>query len=138
VVEGYARSVSAEHSESAIVVVGHSPNDIVRLTDALRASGFTAEGVCGYHAGRRRVLTSPPRLLITDVRLGDHNGLQLVFCAKNASSAGAIVMDAHFDPVIESEAVRFGAAYVVKSADISEIIAHVSQILTTPLIRDQT
>ena len=39
-------------------------------------------------------------------------------------------MDARFDPVIETEAARFGASYVVKSADLSEVLAWVSQILT--------
>src|SRR4051812_32656564 len=55
---------------------------------------------------------SPPDLLITDIRLGAYNGLQLV--ATNPRSLPAIVVTGYPDPVLQAEARRLGADYLVK------------------------
>lgn len=56
-----------------------------------------------------------PDLLMTDVRLGAYNGLQLIAMAPRAIPA--IVVTGFSDPVIEADAARLGAEYRVKPVD---------------------
>ena len=53
-----------------------------------------------------------PDVLLTDVRLGEYNGLQLLIDGPVPPST--IVMTGFDDPLLESEAHRFGARWLVK------------------------
>lgn len=66
-----------------------------------------AEG-CGHFAGaRERLLTDPPDLVVTNLRLHAYNGLHLVHLSKPPTRA-IVYMDPP-DPILLSEAQRAGA-----------------------------
>jgi hypothetical protein len=63
---------------------------------------------CGHFAGaRERLLTNPPDLLVTNLRLHAYNGLHLVHLLKPPTRA-IVYMDPP-DPSLLSEAQRVGA-----------------------------
>ena len=66
-----------------------------------------------------------PDLLITDVRMGAFNGLQLV--AMNSGHIPAIVMTGHDDPVIETDARQLGAEFVLKPLDPAALLRMVGE-----------
>lgn len=66
-----------------------------------------------------------PDLLITDVRMGAFNGLQLV--AMNPRRIPAIVMTGHDDPVIERDARKLGAEFLLKPLDPATLVRMVGE-----------
>jgi DNA-binding response OmpR family regulator len=68
-----------------------------------------------------------PDLLITDIRLGDYNGLQLIAMA--AETIPAIVLTGYPDASIEADARRLGATYLVKPIVPTALLAVVARML---------
>ena len=89
------------------------------ILDGLQAS-FEHDGrevvACStYQEARDRLLHESFHCLITDVRLGAFNGLQLAVIARDRHpEIGIIAFSGFDDPVLREEAARLGATYVVK------------------------
>lgn len=84
----------------------------------------TAESVQG---GSRTLEEARPDLLITDVRLGDFNGLQLL--AMRPLSIPMIVVTGFPDPVLEAEARQFGAEFLLKPIEPARLLTLVKERL---------
>jgi CheY-like chemotaxis protein len=80
----------------------------VLLTDA----AYEAITAGTLHAAIDALTDNQPDLLITDVRLHGYNGLQLIATAP--TPIPAIVVTGHSDRMIEAEARRLGAEYLLK------------------------
>ena len=66
-----------------------------------------------------------PDALVVDIRLGAHNGLQLIHLAKRNSPSMVVVAVSGFDDsVLRAEAARAGAAYLLKPLDLEELRRH--------------
>src|SRR5919112_896790 len=58
---------------------------------------------------------SEPDLMLIDVRMGDHNGLQIAVRERaRGRTVPIIVMSGHNDPVLVAEAGRLGATFLLK------------------------
>jgi two-component system response regulator HydG len=70
-----------------------------------------------------------PDLLVTDIRLRDYNGLQLVLhmCEKHPATA-CLVMTGHDDPVLRKEAEHLHARYLVKPFARSDFLAEIENL----------
>jgi DNA-binding NtrC family response regulator len=94
-------------------------DDDASLLDAL-AQWLAAEGdevvACGsYETARRMLIDRPYDVLITDVRLGANNGLQLAVMARQAHPRMQLIVFSGFDdPVLRREAEKLDAHYLVK------------------------
>lgn len=89
-----------------------------RIADTFRSLGYTFAVADDFHEAKRVLGTHPPDLLITHVRLGAYNGLQLVLRGRvTAPHMAAIVVSDGADPVLEREAEAMDATLVLKSAD---------------------
>jgi two-component system response regulator YesN len=63
-----------------------------------------------------------PDALIVDIRLGEYNGLQLLYLAKQLHpDLRVIVVSGFDDPVLRADADRIGAAFVLKPFDSQEL-----------------
>lgn len=82
---------------------------LVRL---LGDAGYTVLTVSSVEEGKKVLVSGSPDLLITDVRMGAFNGLQLV--AMNPSGIPTVVITGHDDPVVEADARRMGAEFLLK------------------------
>lgn len=89
-------------------------DDVTRagLTELLLNAGYQAHSASSLQDGLRALKELAPDLLITDVRLGAFNGLQLL--ATSPSVVPTIVVSGFADPVVEADAHRLGADYLVK------------------------
>ena len=64
-----------------ILIVEDDENTLAGWVELLRAAGYLVTGVSSYEEGRQELATMPD-LLITDVRLGVYNGLQLLIARR--------------------------------------------------------
>jgi len=107
--------MTMEAARRKTLIVDDDPS----LLDALQRS-FTEAGeqivACGTFAEARRALqTTHFDALITDVRLGEFNGLQLAVIGRETyPDLKVIVFSGFDDPVLRTEADHVGATYLVK------------------------
>lgn len=114
-----------------ILVVDDDEAVLSGLLELLRRAGYRAVGARTLPAAKRALVDEAPDLLITDVRLGPHNGLQLV--ATNPRPIPTIVITGYPDPTLEAEAHRLGAEFLIKPwvpADFLRLIAEKLSAIT--------
>jgi DNA-binding response OmpR family regulator len=68
-------------------------------------------------------------LLITDIRLGAFNGLQLLTMSLAGPPIPAIVTTGFPDPVLEAQAREFGATFPLKPIQPAELLTLVKDLL---------
>jgi DNA-binding response OmpR family regulator len=97
-------------------------NDAARrgLARIFEQADFEVVAVGTFAEGRSALVKLQPDLLIADVRLGEYNGLQLL--ASSTRPTAAIIVTGHPDPVIEADAHRMGADFLVKPVSPATLI----------------
>lgn len=115
-----------------VLVVTRDTAAATRLTKALWGAGLHAIHAASYLQARRILSTELPRLLIADVPLGDFNGLNLAWHRQLTFPGPTIITDDAHDPVLETEARKLKAPYMVR-ADPNSILAVVFRLLGTPV-----
>lgn len=102
-------------------------DDDIVLLDAIerafREAGEQAIACGSFEEARRVVRDKPLDALITDVRLGAFNGLQLAVMARDLQpNIQVIVFSGFDDPVLRADAERIGATYLVKPVPSSQLL----------------
>ena len=97
------------------------------LVQLLVQAGYDATAVGTFDEARRIIDATPPDLLITDIRLEAYNGLQLILHTPH--TIPTIVITGFADPVLEAEARRGGAAYMVKPVQPVQLLEVVAEKL---------
>jgi DNA-binding NtrC family response regulator len=97
------------------------------LVQLLAQAGYETTAVGTFDEARRIIGATPPDLLITDIRLEAYNGLQLIL--NSPRTIPTIVITGFADPVLEAEARRGGAAYLVKPVQPLELLEVVAEKL---------
>lgn len=111
-----------------ILIVDDDPEVVETLRKVLRATGYRTIGVTDFEEARRVLQADPhPDVLITDVRLGQFNGLQLVL--QRPPATAAIVMSGFVDPTLQAEAHKHGGRYLVKPIRNEVLVAAVQEAL---------
>lgn len=104
--------------------IGPDDEDRPGMVDALQSMGLTFAMADDFHEAKRILATQPPDLLITHVRLGAYNGLQLVLRGKATNPRmAAIVVSDMADAVLKREVESMEGTMVVKGANRAEWIA---------------
>jgi DNA-binding NtrC family response regulator len=100
----------------------------------LGKAGYLTSAATSFEEGRRLLLAPPAfDVLVTDVRLGRFNGLQLVVL--RPATTAAIVITGHWDRTLEAEAQRNGAAYLTKPLTAHVLLETVKHVLAERLAR---
>ena len=91
-------------------------DDVLRpLTRYLASQGYEVTSYTEFESARQDIPTLRPDIVITDVRLGAFNGLQLAMLARDVRPDVRVVVFSGFDdPVLKEEARRIGATYLIK------------------------
>ncbi len=111
-----------------ILVVSTSPERSTGLRDILKTADYEVMTALGFEEAVRILDARSPELMISDIRLGGFNGLHLVIRSHSAHRVmRAIVLDRARDPVLQADAERHAALYLVEPAH-EELLAHVSRI----------
>jgi DNA-binding response OmpR family regulator len=112
-------------------MVSTSAEGSTAVANLLRRSGHDVRVAVDFEAAIRALAEYSPDLLISQVRLGAFNGLHLVIRSyADHSSMRAILLDSRHDSVLERDAQRNGAAYLVEPVGAAELLAHVTRKLS--------
>jgi len=101
-----------------------------QLAQLLAREGYETLTASDVPTTMRLLAASSPDLLITDIRLDTYNGLHLIAMAP--TPIPAIVLTSIADPVIEADARRFGAEYLVKPVSPATLLAVIAGMLGGP------
>lgn len=98
------------------VLVVDDDRAVLRVIEKwLTTVGYAVDVCDTFEHAKERLSNAPPDVLLTDVRLGAFNGLQLVILAKEQHpKTVAVVMSAYDDPMLRREASQCGAVYLQK------------------------
>jgi DNA-binding NtrC family response regulator len=114
---------------AALVVEPVLPH-LVTILSALSSIGFDITVAETFKDARDSVVSHRPTLLVTDVRLQDFNGLHLVLRAKASwPDLPAIVTAQALDQVLQEEAERLEATFLLMPTAATEIVAAVHRTL---------
>jgi two-component system response regulator GlrR len=106
---------------ASILVVDDDPPLRGWFQHVLSDAGYRVTLASTFDVGQRALRAESPDLLIADVRLGAHNGLQLVATAP--PGIASIIVTGFADLVLEAEALRLGAHYVIKPISADDLLA---------------
>jgi DNA-binding response OmpR family regulator len=111
-----------------VLVVDDDPDVLRTIADMVRRGGYTVLRRSRFDEAKRFIDDTPPDMLVTDVRLGAFNGLQLVLHMRQARPEGAVVvLSAWDDPVIRHDAERAGARFLAKPVKRQDLLAALAQ-----------
>ena len=97
------------------------------LSTLLERTGYDVVATASVQEGKSLLEEGHPDLLITDIRLGAFNGLQLI--AMSPRPIPAIVTTGFPDPVLEAEARQFGARFLLKPIEPAGLLTLVAELL---------
>jgi ActR/RegA family two-component response regulator len=95
----------------------------------LTSAGYVVQSASSFAEGRRSLVEQAPDLLIADLRLGDHNGLQLVAVAP--LTVPSIIVTGFPDLVLEAQALKLGARYITKPIDAEALLALIEETIVS-------
>ena len=103
-----------------ILIVDDDQMTRTGVAELLQQAGYETTAVGSFEEAARLIRRTPPDLLIADVRLGPFNGLQLII--SSPTPVPAIIITGFADPVLEADARRRGAEYVLKPIDATALL----------------
>jgi len=103
-----------------VLVVEDDRSARTGLLQLIAGEGYVALGAGTFEEGRQLLRSERPDLLIADVRLGEFNGLQLIIGQE--APPRTIVVTGYADPVLEADARRAGAYYLLKPLDVAKLL----------------
>ena len=113
-----------------ILVVDDDRQVLRYLTEILQDAGYDTLACSRFQDAKALIATTRPALLLTDIRLGAFNGLQLAFFARDHHPGlPVIVLTGYEDPTLREEATRSGAAFLVKPITRIALLEAISKAL---------
>ena len=114
---------SAESVASALVIEPHLTN-LLSVLSTLSTLGFDTTVAETFRDAKTSLAAHRPHLLVTDVKLGEFNGLHLVLRSRSLwKDLPAIVTSEADDPVLRDEAHHLGATFVTLPTSDRELLA---------------
>lgn len=108
---------------SRVLVVDDEPALLEALKIALGRGPCAVTACRTFEEARQQLLSETFDVLITDVRLGAFNGIQLAVVARDRNPAMKIVVFSGYDdPVLRAEAGNLGATYLVKPISAEQLL----------------
>jgi two-component system response regulator RegA len=125
-----ASEVSRPLAAAAALVVDPSLTEALSTVALLTGRGFEVTVAETFAKAKERLNARVPALLITEIRLGEYNGLHLVLRGKaQRPSMAALVTSAVLDPVLQADAEAMGATFLIKPIDDKNLLAAVMRTM---------
>ena len=105
-----------------VLIVDDNPALLEGMMIAFQRDGRNVVACRTFEEARNWLLTEDFHCLLTDVRLGAFNGLQLAVIARDKNpDMGIIVFSGFDDPVLREEAANLKATYLVKPVTAEQL-----------------
>jgi DNA-binding response OmpR family regulator len=114
----------------SVLLVQTEESLLRQLMALLTNEGYEVATATSFKEAQASLISIRPDLLVTAVRLGAFNGIGLAMRAQlNRAKLAVVITDAEHDVVLEREAVRLGASYVVNPIKNPAFLAKVNVAL---------
>ena len=114
-----------------VLLVDDEPGLLDALRTALSRAGCEVVACRTFDDAREQLLTEDFDVLVTDVRLGAFNGIQLAVIARNRAPDMKIIVFSGFDdPVLKEEAAGLGAKYLLKPVTAEFLLEEIASCET--------
>lgn len=111
-----------------VVIVDDDQHTLRRLQDGFVGAGHDVVAFGRFDLAKRYLAGNRPDVLVTDVRLGAFNGLQLVILAKlDQPDMTAFVLSRDEDCVLRKDAASMGACFHVKPIETSQLLIEIEK-----------
>ena len=112
-----------------VLIVDDEPALLEGFRTAFERHGWPVVTSDAFQDARKRLLEEEIDVLITDVRLGAFNGLQLAVIARDRHpDMGIIVFSGYDDPVLQTEAAHLRARYLVKPVSFDQLLEVIASL----------
>jgi|SRR4051812_31168838 DNA-binding NtrC family response regulator len=116
--------------QRCVLVVESDPAELSSTVALLESAGYRVATASAFEEAKLLLANQSPDLLITGLRLGPYNGLHLVLRSRvDHPAMAAIVTTRVSDPVLEAEAHRQHAGFLLTPLHAGDFLAAVSQSL---------
>ena len=113
------------------LVVEPEEVDKALVVSTLTSAGLIVTAVDSFTAARTRLVHWRPIVLVSEIRLGHHNGLHLAHIARwMRRQMILIVTSCYRDPVLTRDAEALGAAFIQKPFTPEGLLATLSHAVT--------
>jgi DNA-binding NtrC family response regulator len=109
-----------------VVIVAQNPALATALLSWLGSAGYELAIVTTF-AAAKALLETKPALVISELKLGEYNGLHLALKARAAGIPAIIV--GPYDPVLQKDADELGATYLTSVLRRSQVLDLVQERL---------
>ena len=114
----------------SVVVVDGNALDRTTTVALLEGAGYRVRSAQSFDEAKMLLAEEPPDILITDLRLGQYNGLHLVLRTRsNHPEMAALVTSRVADPVLEAEAYRQHAHFILVPLTPPQLLEAVASTL---------
>jgi DNA-binding response OmpR family regulator len=126
-----AADVPEALATASVLVVEPTLSDAIAVASTLTKHHFQVTLAESFVKAKERIGSRPPDVLITDIRLGEYNGLHLVLRATALRArTAAIVLSSSMDEVLRADAEAMGATFMVKPVSERDLAAAVFRTLS--------
>jgi two-component system response regulator PilR (NtrC family) len=103
------------------------------VVEVLRDEGYKVRGARSLRKATKRLSRHNFDLVLTDVHIGDHSGLEVLqLAAEKHPNAKIVLMSAQADPEIIEQAMESGAArFLPKPFRVKELLQTIEELLST-------
>lgn len=116
--------------QRTVLVVDLNPTDRAKTVRLLEAAGYLVTATGNFNEAKHLIAQAAPDLLVTDLRLGPYNGLHLILRSKIDHPAMASLVTSRFDdPVLQAEAERHQASFLLRPIADEEFLDAIAQSL---------
>ena len=115
--------------DRTVLLVSPTPTLSTAVASSLQRIGYRLT-VARTYQGAKSQLTSAPNVLVTELKLGEYNGLQLALHSQGRGTRAVVVADKAFEAEIE----QLGATWISpESAASGELPGLITRVLSTPV-----
>jgi len=118
-------------SRALVLVVMAEAAGRASVASALSAEGYEILTASTFPEGRTLLLERRPDVLVTGLRLQEHNGIHLAIVSRARSPQTKTIVIGYGDPVLQAEAGQAGARYLTDPGT-PELVAAVDGLLHRP------
>lgn len=115
-----------------VLVVGAEGAVAAERLDALQRAGFSVMPVSTFLDARQVLADLEPQAIVTDVYLGDYNGLHLVAIAQVEHPRTTCLVVGPRDAALQAESYHLGARYLVEPVPADRLAAVLTELVAKP------
>jgi two-component system, NtrC family, response regulator GlrR len=115
----------------SVLIVDDDRQVLNYLAEVLSEGGYDTVACERFMDAKAQLSTTRPDLLLTDIRLGPYNGLQLAIYAQSRHAGiPIIVLTGYEDPTLRQEAAASGATFLLKPVKREELLRRIGEAIT--------